>query len=33
MKTKGTMAGSGKKPYPQKGRGAARQGTLKLFLY
>lgn len=26
-KTKGTKAGSGKKPFPQKGRGAARQGT------
>lgn len=26
-KTKGTAAGSGKKPFPQKGRGAARQGN------
>lgn len=26
-KTKGTTAGSGKKPFPQKGRGMARQGN------
>jgi len=27
--TKGEVSGTGKKPFPQKGRGVARQGTLK----